>query len=182
MNLNEHKEAFEKVLEHLKKELSSLRTGRATPALVEDLVVDAYESKMQLKSLASITTSDARTIIIEPWDKTVLKNIEKAISEAKIGLNPVVDGTLIRLSMPQLTEESRKELIKVAQKKLEEARAAVRRAREEVKSEILKSEENKEINEDERFKLQDKLDEMTREYNDKIKGMGEEKEREIMTV
>lgn len=182
MNLEEYKEAFEKVLEHLKGELASLRTGRATPALVEDLNVDAYESKMQLKGVASISVIDARTIAIEPWDKTLIKNIEKAIRDANIGLNPVVDGVVIRLSMPQLTEENRRELIKVVNKKLEEARAAIRRAREDIKSEILKAEENKEITEDERFKLQDSLDEMTREYNDRIKEMGEEKEKEIMNV
>ncbi|NQU83972.1 MAG: ribosome recycling factor [Parcubacteria group bacterium] len=182
MDLNNHKEAFEKVLEHLKKELSTIRTGRATPALVEDLKVDAYDSKMELKSLASISTPDARTITIDPWDKAVIQSIEKAIRDANTGLSPVVDGTTIRLSMPQLTEETRKDLIKLVQKRLEDSRASVRRAREDVKSEVVKAEQNKEINEDERFKLQDRLDEITREYNEKIKTMGEEKEKEIMTV
>lgn len=182
MNLNEYKINFEKALDFLRKELGGLRTGRATPALVENILIDAYDSKMELKSLASINTLDSRTLIIEPWDKSVLKNIEKGIQAAGIGLNPIVDGPKIRLAMPLLTEESRKELIKVMGKKMEEARMSMRNIRDEIKGEIEKAEENKEISEDERFRLQDQLDEMTRNYNEKIKTLGEEKEKEIMTI
>lgn len=180
--VNENKEKFDKVIEYLKGELAAIRTGRATPALVEDLRVEAYNSQMELKGLASISTSDARTLVIDPWDKSVLKNIEKAIRDSNLGLSPVVDGVVIRLSMPQLTEENRRELVKVVNKKLEEARASIRRAREDVKNEIIKAEEDKEITEDERFKMQDTLDEVTRKYNEQIKEIGEEKEKEIMTV
>ena len=182
MNLNEYKIKFEKALDFFRKELGGLRTGRATPALVEDLVIDAYDSKMDLKSLASINSLDARTLVIEPWDKTVLKNIEKGIQSAGIGLNPIADGNKIRLAMPSLTEESRKELIKVIGKKMEESRMSVRNIRDELKTEIEQAEENKEISEDDRFRLQDQLDEMTRSYNEKLKVIGEEKEKEIMTI
>lgn len=182
MNLNEYKINFEKALDFFRKELGGLRTGRATPALVEDILCDAYDSKMEVKSLASIQNLDSRTIIIEPWDKSILKNIEKGIQAAGIGLNPVVDGNKIRLAMPSLTEESRKELIKLMGKKAEESRMAMRNIRDEIKGDIEKAEEGGEITEDERFRLQDQLDEMTRSYNEKIKTLGEEKEKEIMTI
>lgn len=182
MNLNEYKINFEKALDFFRKELSGLRTGRATPSLVENILCDAYDSKMELKGLASIQNLDSRTIIIEPWDKSVLKNIEKGIQTAGIGLNPIVDGNKIRLAMPALTEENRKDIVKIMGKKMEEARMSIRNVRDDIKNEIEKAEEGGEIAEDERFRLQDQLDEMTRNYNEKIKAMGEEKEKEIMTI
>jgi ribosome recycling factor len=182
MNLNEYKINFEKALDFLRKELGGLRTGRATPALVEDIICDAYDAKMEIKGLASIQNLDSRTLIIEPWDKSVLKNIEKGIQAAGIGLNPIVDGPKIRIAMPALTEENRKELVKVMGKKMEEAKMAMRNVRDEIKGKIEKAEEDGEIAEDERFRLQDQLDEMTRNYNEKIKTLGEEKEKEIMTI
>lgn len=182
MNLSQYKEKFDKTVEHLKMELSALRTGRATPALVENIEVEAYGAKMQIKGLAGINAPDSKTVIIDPWDKSILKTIEKGIRDANIGLNPVVDGVVIRLNMPSLTEENRKELVKIIQKLIEETRVAIRRVREEIKDEILKAEEDKEITEDERFKMQDELDKMTKDYNEKVKVMGERKEEEIMTI
>lgn len=182
INIQESKSEFQKVIEHLKKELSQFRTGRATPALIEDIKVEAYGSVMDMKAVGSIQVTDPKTLAVEPWDKNLLKDIEKAILAADIGINPVNDGKVIRLPMPKLTEETRKDLIKVMGKKLEEARVGVRRVRDEVKEKILAEEKAKKIAEDERYRAQDALDKMASEFNETVKKMGEEKEKEIMTV
>jgi ribosome recycling factor len=178
----QYKELFEKSITFLRSELSVLRTGRATPALVEHISVEAYGSRQELMTLASISTPDQRSLAIEPWDKSVVKDIERAIIDAGIGLNPVVQGTLIRIILPALTEETRKNLIKIMHEKVEEARVGVRGARDEVKGVILKAEKDKEIPEDEKYKLLDELDKFAAAYNDKIKEIAEEKEKEIMTI
>ncbi len=181
-NISDYKPEFQKSIDFLKKELSQFRTGRATPALVDDIKVEAYGSQMELKGVASIQVSDPKTLAIEPWDKNLLKEIEKAITAANIGINPVNDGKVIRLVMPKLTEETRKDLIKIMAKKLEEARVGIRRARDEVKEKIIAAEKEKKIAEDERFRSQDALDKLSAEFNEVIKKMGEDKEKEIMTV
>ena len=110
--LHQQKPAFESAIDHLQKELGGLRTGRATPALVEDISVSAYDAMMEIKGLASIQTQDAKTLVIDPWDKNLLRNIEKGIRDAGVGLSPVVDGTVIRIVMPAMTEENRKAMVK----------------------------------------------------------------------
>jgi|SRR3989338_7129121 len=180
--IDQYKDQFTSALERLKHELRGLRTGRATPALVEDLVVEAYSIKQPLKSLASITITDAKTLTVEPWDKSILKSIEAAIAAAGIGFNPVNDGQRLRLPLPELTQERRLELIKVLHKKLEDGRIAVRQIREEVKRGIDSAEKNKEMSEDEKFREQETLEKVVKEYNEKIKVIGEEKEKEINTV
>lgn len=180
--INQYRDQFEKVTEHLKTEISSLRTGRATPALVEGIVVDAYGTKQPLKAVASISVADAKTINIEPWDKSLVGALESAIRNSQLGINPVNDGKLIRLPLPDLTQERRQELIRVLHQKLEQARVSVRNIREDIRKEIDKKEKDKEIGEDERYKLQDGLDKVVKEFNDKIKVVGEEKEKEITTI
>lgn len=182
MKISDQKEEFEKVLEHVRHELSSLRTGRANPALVDTVMVEAYDSMMQLKGVASVSVPDSRTIQIDPWDKSLLKAIEKGIIVANIGLHPVIDGVSVRLNMPQLTEENRKELVKIMQKRLEEAKVAIRGVREKIRNGILAQEKDKVISEDERFRLQEELEKLTGQYVDEVKHIGEEKEKEIMTV
>lgn len=182
MELASYKQNFQKAVEHFKGELAGLRCGRASPALIENILVDAYNSKMSIKGLASIAIPDAKTIVVEPWDKSIIKNIEAAISQAGLGLNPVNDGRVLRLIIPPLTEESRRELVKVVGQKLEVARISVRQTREQIKEKIVNAEKNKEIGEDERFRLQDSLDKMVSDYNAEIKKIGEEKEKEIMTI
>src|SRR3989338_6791365 len=125
------KEKLNKVIEYFKGEIAVLRTGRATPAVVENLPVDYYGTKTPLKALASISTPDPRQILIQPWDKGALQPIEKAIQSSQLGLNPVVDGVYIRLNLSQLTEERRKDLIKILGQKAEETKISVRKAREE---------------------------------------------------
>ncbi len=180
--ITQYKEKFEKTIEFLKSEISSLRTGRATPALVEDLNVEAYGSKQPLKAMASISVADAKTINVQPWDKSVLQDIETAIRNSDLGLNPVNDGTLIRLILPDLTTERRAELIKVLHNKLEQARIAIRKIREEVRDEINKGEKDKTISEDEKYNYQEELDKAVKEYNEKVKEIGEDKEEEILKV
>ena len=173
---------FDEVIEFLKLELKTLRTGRATPALVENIQVEAYGARTPIVGLASISTPDARTIVIDPWDKNLLKDIEHGIQEAKIGLNPVVQGKVIRISMPALTEEGRKELAKIMSDKLEQAKIGIRGVRENAKTEIIRKEKEKEIPEDDKYRMLERLEKMVADYNDKIKTVGEEKEKDIMTI
>lgn len=180
--LDSYKPDFSKALESLKNELATLRVGRANPMLVENILVEAYGTKMLLKQLASITAPEARTILIQPWDKATTKEIEKAISQANIGLNPVNEGQQIRLTISPLTEESRKELTKSVGEKMEKTRIVMRQIRDQAREEIIKQEKNKEITEDDRYDLQKKLDEMVKDYNDQIKELAELKEKEIMTL
>lgn len=180
--LDVHKPEFTKVLDHLKTELSSLRTGRAHPSLVENIMVEAYGVKTPIRGLATITVIDPKTLVIEPWDKSVIKEIEKAIQLANIGVNPVNEGTKLRLSMPQLTEESRKELIKVLGQKLEQARISLRGIRDKIREEIVNAEKTKQITEDDKYRLQEELDKLVKEKNDQIKSIGEKKEQELMTI
>jgi ribosome recycling factor len=180
--LSEAKRSFNQAVEHLRKELSAIRTGRANAAVVENINVSAYGNLMPVKGVASIAVPDAKTIVVEPWDKSLIKEIEKGIRDGGVGLNPVNEGTLLRISMPQLTEESRKALIKVVKEKLEECRGTIRRNREEYKGMIVNAEQQNEIAEDERYKLTDELDKQTTEINEDIKKVGEEKEKEVMTI
>lgn len=180
--VDQNKEEFNKATEHLKHDISSLRTGRATPALVEDVQVEAYGVKQPLKAVASISVQDAKTLVVSPWDKSVLQAIESAIRLSPIGLNPVNDGKIIRLPLPELSQERRQDLIKVLHQKLEASRVAVRQIREDVRKEIDNQEKNKEISEDDKYKFQDDLEKLVKEFNDKIKLVGEEKEKEITTI
>lgn len=180
--LIENKPLYESAMEHLQKELGSLRTGRATPALIEDVRVHAYDGLMELKGLASIGVQDAKTLLIDPWDKSLIPAIEKAIRDSGTGLSPATDGGKIRIVLPPMTEENRVKLVKIMKEKMEESRIAIRSVREELREAILEREKNKEMSEDEKFKLLDELDKLTREYNEEITAMGYKKEEEIMTV
>lgn len=180
--LDEEKNKFEKAIDHVKQNISALRTGRATPALVENIVVEAYGSKMPLQQLASITAPEPKMILIQPWDKTVIKDVEKAIVAANIGLNPVNEGTALRIKLPPLTEENRKELVKLLKQKIEEGKQSVRHIRDEIREEIIKAEKEKKMSEDEKFRAQRELDEFSQKVNEQITKIFEEKEKEIMTI
>lgn len=177
-----YKEEFSKAIEYLKNDISSLRTGRATPALVEDISIEAYGTRQPLKHVAAISVADAKTLNVVPWDKTVMKAVEDGIRMSQLGINPVNDGKVIRLSLPELNVERRQELIKVLHQKLENGRIAIRKVREEVKNTVEQAEKDKEIGEDEKFKQLEELDKMIKDYNDKIKEIGEKKETEINTI
>jgi len=180
--IDQHKEDYDKVIEHLKTEISCIKTGRATPLIVENIQVNCYDSKMPIPQLASISVPEPKNIVIKPWDKTIIKEIEKAIVNADIGLNPVNEGDQIRITLPALTEEDRITLVKLLHQKLEKSRIAIRGVRDKIKEIILKMEKDKEIGEDERYREQKELDEFTSEYNEKIKEIGERKEEEINTI
>lgn len=180
--ITESKEQFQKAVEFLKQDISSLRTGRATPALVENITVDAYGVKQELKAVASISVSDAKTINVDPWDKSLMQPIEIAIRNSDVGINPVNDGTLLRLPLPELTADRRQELIKVLHKKLEQARIAIRKIREEVRGNIDKAEKAKDISEDDKYKLFEDLEKLVKEHNEEVKAIGEAKEKEVTTV
>jgi ribosome recycling factor len=176
------REQIEKTIEHLKSEISSLRTGRATPALIEDIIVLAYGTKQAVKAVASISVEDAKTLVVEPWDKSVIQDIEIGLRNSDIGISPVNDGKKIRLPLPELTQDRRQELVKVLHKKLEEARIAIRKIREDIRGKIEKAEKAKEISEDDRYTLQEDLDKIVKEFNEQIKKIGDDKEKEVMTV
>lgn len=176
MNLQEE---LEKNFNFFKGEISSLSVGRATPHLVEDVSVDYYGTPTALKQLATIGIPDPRTITIAPFDKSKLKDIEKAINLAQLGLNPNNNGELIRIAVPQPTEERRKDLAKLLSKLLENARIGVRNAREDAMKEVKNLEK---ISEDEKFARQEEIQEMVKEANAKLEEEAKKKEVEIMTV
>ncbi len=174
------KQSAEKILTDFKIEISSLRTGRATPALVEDLLVEAYGVKQPLKTLAAISTPDPRQIAIQPWDKSMLQAIERAIQSSPLGLAPIADKDLIRLSLPQLTEDRKKDLVRVLREKFEQTRIHVRRARDDAMKDIERRTKAKELSEDQKFREKQEVEKIIGEYNKKIEETGDAKEREIM--
>ena len=180
--ISSHQAEFEKAIDYLKHEIQGLRTGRANPAMVEGISVEVYDSRMQLNGVASISVPDSRTIQIQPWDAGTVKAVEKAIIDSNLGFNPVVAGTVIRINMPPLTEENRRNLVKILGEKVEEARKRVRSVRDEVRQAIAEAERESEITEDDKYREQEQLDKVAAGYNERIKTIQEEKEKEIMTV
>ena len=173
---------MEKGIERFKEELNKLRTGRANSAMVENLTVEYYGAKSPLKQVASINVPELRLIVIQPWDKDSLVSIEKAINEAQLGLNPVNDGQVIRIAIPALNEERRTELVKMLGKYAEDAKVAVRQAREEAWDEIQDLVKNGKLAEDDKFRGKDMLQKSVDEYNGKIEEIREKKEKETMEI
>src|SRR3989344_8016242 len=171
---------FEEILSFYKSDIAAVRTGRATPALVEDVAVDAYGQKMTIKELASISTPEPRTVVIQPWDKGVLEPISNAIRKSDVGLSPIVDGDLIRLSIPSLTEERRKDFIKLLKQKSEESKVKIRRLREAIWEKIQTMAQDGEIREDEKFRGREDLQKIVDEHNQKIEELEKKKEGELM--
>lgn len=180
--INKIKPNLDKTIEYLKSELAGLQVGRATPSLIENLMVECYHQKMPLKQLANIQILDPRSILIRPWDKNILKDIEKAIGHSKLGLSPVIEEDFIRLTIPPLSEERRKELNKIVQEKMEECRISVRRQREEIWRQIQDLEKAGKISEDDKFRAKDELQKVIDDYNQQIEEIAEKKEKEIMKV
>jgi len=175
-------EDFDKAFEHFHKELGALRAGRANSAMIEDILVDCYGVKTPLKQLGSIGIPEPRVMTIEPWDKSILKEIEKALSYANTGLGVSVEAALVRVTVPQMTEETRRALVKVLNEKLEEAKISVRSVREDIKESIITAERNKEIPEDDRYAYIEELDKKVVEMNKQLQTIAEKKENEVMTV
>ena len=171
---------MQKAVEALRRDLATLRTGRASVALVEHLQVDYYDSPMPLNQLANISVPEARLITIQPWDKQALSQIEKAILQANLGLNPSNDGSIIRVPIPILTEERRKELVKVVHKRMEEGRVSLRNARRDSIEQVRSLEKKKDISEDERRRAEERLQKLTDEYTKQVNDLGQTKERELI--
>lgn len=169
-----------KAVETLRTDLAGIRSGRASPALVERLPVDYYGTPTPLMQLAAITTPEPRLILIRPFDPGSMSMIEKAILKSELGVMPSNDGQVIRLVLPPLTEERRKELVRLVHKRVEEARVAVRNIRRDAIADLRDLEKEKMISEDEYHRLVDKVEEMTKEHIEKINDLGERKEKEIL--
>lgn len=171
-----------KAISSLEKEFSRLRTGRAATGLVEDVLVDYYGTLTPLNQLASISVPDSRTIAIQPWDRNAFSSVEKAIMKSDLGLNPVNDGKVIRINIPPLTEERRRDLVKLAKKYAEDAKVAIRNIRREANDAIKKMKNSKELTEDEMHKGQDEVQKLTDSYVEKCDHVLEIKEKEIMEI
>ncbi len=175
-------EKMDKSLDAFRQELTKIRTGRASLSMLDGIKVEAYGSSMPLNQVGSLTIPESRQIVIQPWDPQVMPGIEKAILKSDLGVNPVNDGKVIRINIPQLTEERRKEFVKVVKKIAEEYRVAVRNHRRDAIDTLKKQKKNKEISEDEQFKLQDEAQKETDSYIAKIDEVAIEKENEVMEV
>ncbi len=174
------KPELEKSVSFLEREISKLRTGRASPSLVEDLVVECFGQKFPLKQLAAISSPEPKQIIIQPWDKSYLEPIEKAISGASLNFSPIVDKDIIRISLPSMSEEYRKDLLRLLSQKQEETKKTIRRWRDQVWDEIQDKARDGEIREDDKFRAKDDLQKMVDECHEKIEEMGEKKKKEVM--
>jgi ribosome recycling factor len=178
----EIEDKMEKAISALRSDLLSIRTGRASTALVEKLSVECYGSFMPLNQMATIAVPEARLISIRPWDAGTLGAIEKAIFKSDLGLTPNNDGKIIRLNIPPLTDERRRELAKVVNRRAEEARVAVRNLRRDGLKDLEKLQKDKEIAEDDFYKAKDELQALTDTYVGKVDAVGEQKQAEIMEV
>lgn len=176
------KKRMSKAVEALKHELSKLRTGRANPGLLEHISVDCYDSQMPLNQVATVAVVDARTLSVTPWDKSLLHKIEKSILTAELGLNPVTAGDVIRVPLPVLTEERRKELVKLVKESAEMGRVAVRQARRDANTELKNQEKDKLITEDELRSIENEIQKMTDRFNHEIDELIAHKEKDLMEV
>ncbi len=177
---DECKDKMEKAISSLEKELAKLRTGRASVSILDDVTVEYYGTMTPLNQLASLSVPDSRTIAIQPWDRNAFSGIEKAIMKSDLGLNPVNDGKIIRINIPPLTEERRKDLVKLAKKSAEEGKVALRNIRREANDALKKMKNNKKLTEDEMHKGHDEVQKITDSFVARIDQILADKEKEIM--
>jgi len=173
---------MQKTLNALTHELSTIRTGRATPALVDHIKVDYHGVLTPLNQVASISIPEAKMILIQPWDRTSIRDIEKAILKSELGLNPTSDGNVIRIIIPALTEERRKDLIKTVHKRLEEIRVALRNIRRDGIENLKRAEKEKKISQDQLSRGNEQMQKLIDNYIDKVNKIGQDKESEIMEI
>ena len=178
IDFNDFSRRMEKALEHLSEEFGAVRAGRANAKVLDRITVEYYGSETPLNGVATISAPDARTLVIQPWDTTLLKEIQKAIQASDLGINPQNDGKVIRLVFPQLTEERRKDLTKQVKKYAEEAKVAMRNVRRDGMEYIKKMKKDSQITEDEQKKLQDILDKFIKKADDALAA----KEKELMSI
>ncbi len=180
--VKEFKESIEKTLSFYKEELKGVRTGRASVAMFDNIKVDYYGTPTPLAGVATLSAPEPRLVTITPWDANMIKEIEKAVLNSQMGFNPSNDGKVIRVPFPQLTEERRKELVKIVKKMGEDAKVAIRNERRDANEKIKKQEKNKEISEDESKKLQDDVQKQTDIAIKKIDEITDAKEKEVMEI
>jgi ribosome recycling factor len=173
---------MQKAIDAAKREFAGVRTGRATPALLEHVMVDYYGVATPVTQVASVTAPDPRLLVVQPWDKSMIKEVEKAIQKSELGLTPSVDGTVIRLPIPSLTGERRKELVKLVHKQAEEARVAIRNIRRDHKDKLEKLEKKGELSEDELHRALDELQKLTDQHVKDVDTLLTAKEKEITEV
>lgn len=178
--LSELRQNMSKTVDALKKEFKRIRTGRASTALLDGIKVNCYETQMPLEQVASLSVPESRLITIKPWDQSIIGEIEKSILKSELGLTPMNDGKIIRISIPPLTEERRKELAKLAKKMAEEAKISIRSHRREANELFKELKNEKEISEDEMYKSQDQVQDITNEFTEKIDEITADKEKEII--
>ena len=181
IDLTKKEQEFAKAVQYFKSELKTLRTGRASTQLVEHLEVEYYGAKTPLIQIAQITVPEARSIAIQPYDKNALKDIEKAVQTSNLGINPINDGTYIRLNIPPMTEERRKEMVKIVAQLAEKTRVSIRNIREEIWKDIQKQEKDGKISEDDKISSKQDLQKMVDKFNEEIKKLAEAKKKEIFT-
>jgi ribosome recycling factor len=173
---------FKKVLAHTRQEVSALRTGRATVQMLDDVVVEAYGGRMKINEVGNISAPDAELLVVSPWDKSLISEIEKGIQQANLNLNPVVDGETIKVPVPSLTKERRQEMVKILHQRAESSRVMVRSVRTDVKQEIEEQQGEAGISEDDIQLTLKNLEETTKKYIDKIDALVKEKERELTSL
>ena len=175
-------EKMEKAIEGVKMELATIRTGHATPALIEHIKVEYAGVPTPLNQIAGISAPEVRLLVIQPWDRSCIRDIEKAILKSELGLNPTSDGNLVRINIPPLTEERRQELVRVVRKRIEERRIAIRNLRREAMEELKQLEKNKEISQDENKRALDQLQKLTDSFIAQTDQIGRDKEAELAEV
>lgn len=180
--VHETEDKMKKAVEFTRQELTKLRSGKASVALLDDIKIDYYGQKLPIAQTASVSTPDAHLITVQPWDKSIIREIEKAILAANVGLTPANDGTIIRLPVPALTEERRKELVKVARKFAEDGRITIRNVRRESNEHLKKAEKDEHVSEDERKRGEAEVQKLTDKYIKHIDEILVAKEKEIMEV
>ena len=182
ISIDGYRNKMENTLKIFHEELSRLRTGRATPSLLEPLFVDAYNSKMKISELANVNAPEPKLLTVQVWDKSMVANVEKSIRDSELGLNPNTDGQLIRVQLPDLTEERRLELTKVASKFAEDSKISIRNIRRDAMDKIKEDQKNNTISEDEQKSMSDNIQEITDEKTKEIDAVIENKKKEIMQI
>lgn len=180
--IKEMSEKMVKAVEHADNEFNSLHTGKASPTMVENIMVEVYGSNMRLKEVAAITTPDPRLIQVQPWDKSTVKSIEKALQSANLGINPAVDSNVIRLPIPEMSRERRQELVKVCQRMAEETRVSIRHARRDALDTLKKQEKDGELSEDDARRLEKEVQQVTDKSTAEVEAHLQRKEKELMSV
>lgn len=182
MSTSAAKERMERALEAMRREFTGVRTGKASPALLDSVRVEAYGGHMPLNQVGTVSVPEPRLLTVQPWDRTLIKAIEKALQESDLGLNPSNDGSMIRIPIPALTEERRREYVRLLHKMAEEGRVAIRQARKDANDEIKQRQKDSELSEDDSRREQDDVQKLTNQYVERVDELLKRKEAEVLEV